>query len=155
MGETLIEVRRRRGRNGVPAYDRHSESLAIFPLRAAVVRVGRSLPAHRRDDRACSAGARSTSAVAVRPLAAISWGLLSRSGVLSRTASLCGGTVGRATRCRNAQPIAKFACRPWLTMVTASDTAEVNRQGGNRQIHVQFNQGGFQTRGRGRDRTSA
>lgn len=100
MGETLIKVRHYRGRSGVPPYDRRSDSLAICRLRAAVVLVGRSLPAHRWDARACSAGARLTSAAAARRLATTSWGLL-----------------------------VNIACRRWLTMVTASATAEANRAG--------------------------
>ena len=127
MGETLIKIRRRRGCSGVPLYDGRSNSLAICPLRAAVVLVGRSLPAHRWDARACSAGARSISAAAARPLATIFCGFLSRARVSSRTASFCRATGGRATRRRNDQPIAKIACRPWLTTVTASARAEVNR----------------------------
>lgn len=129
MGETLMKIRRRRGCSGVPPYDRRSNSLAICPLRAAVVLVGRSLPAHRWDARACSAGARSTSAAVARRLATIFWGFPSRTRMPSRTASLCGGTGGRAIRCRNDQLIAKIACRPWLTTVTASATAQVNWAG--------------------------
>jgi hypothetical protein len=82
---------------GLPACYRATDRrpwMANSPLRVVVVPVGRSLRAHRWDGRACSAGARSTSAATARPSAAMAHGLLSCAMPRSRADALAGPAYG-------------------------------------------------------------